>query len=443
MTNSRNTAVKILKKVLHNNAYSNIVLSEYLNRENLDRRDRAFITEIVYGTLRYKYTIDSILNSFLKNGVGKLDEDILNILRISIFQLRYLDKVPEFAVVNEAVELSKRKSFKLSRLVNGVLRNYLRKRNIVGFGQNGDKIGRLCFKYSFPRWMVELFISQYGEGVGETILKNSNIVPKITVRINSLKADYKQVWNKLEESGYDVERGTLCREALIIKKGSSIESNSLFKRGYITVQDESSMLVARIMDVKENMTVLDLCSAPGGKSCHISELMGDTGKVYACDLHENKLALVRENADRLGIKNIICNKIDAEEYVEQFQGISDRVLIDVPCSGLGIIRKKPEIKWTKNKNSINNLIKIQRNIMINASKYVKKSGKLIYSTCTLNKMENDENIRWFIGKNPQFKLEKINCGDFENIIYNRGGYMTILPSENVDGFFIAKMIKYR
>ncbi|CAB1243601.1 16S rRNA (cytosine(967)-C(5))-methyltransferase RsmB [Clostridium sp. MT-14] len=443
MINPRGTAVKVLKQVLDNNAYSNVVLSMYLNKENLDRKDRALVTELVYGTLRYKYTIDSILDSFIKSDIGKMDGDILNILRMSVYQLRYLSKIPEFAVVNEAVELSKRKSVKLSKLVNGVLRNYLRNKDTLTCEHKGDKMSRWCFKYSFSRWMAELFITQYGEKTGESILKNSNIVPKVTVRVNTLKIKYEQVWNELIKNGYDVKEGTICKEALIIKKGSNIELNPLFKKGYITVQDESSMLVAHVMDLEENMTVLDLCSAPGGKSCHIAELMKNTGKVYACDLHANKMSLVKENASRLGVENLIYNVFDAEKYIGQFENAADRVLIDVPCSGLGIIRKKPEIKWTKNKDSMDNLVKIQRNIMLNASKYVKQEGKLIYSTCTLNKVENNENINWFIQKNPQFKLEKINFGDFENIIYDEKGYITVLPNDNMDGFFIAKMIKYR
>ncbi|MHC6179561.1 16S rRNA (cytosine(967)-C(5))-methyltransferase RsmB [Clostridium sp. JNZ X4-2] len=443
MINARNTAVKILKQVLYDNAYSNTVLSMYLNREDLGKKDRALVTEMVYGTLKYKYTIDSILGSFIKSSLKRMDADIVNILRISIYQLRYLDKIPEFAVVNEAVELSKERSVKLSKLVNGVLRNYLRNKDNFMYEDKGDKIHRLCFKYSFPHWLTELFITQYGESIGERILKNSNAVPKITVRVNSLKAEYEQVWNELIKNGYDVEKGIVCREAVVIKGGGNIESNPLFREGYITVQDESAMLVANLMDIEKNMTVLDLCSAPGGKSCHIAELMNNTGRVYSYDLYENKLALVKDNAKRLGIENIVCSRMNGERYAEKLSGTADRVLIDVPCSGLGLIRKKPEIKWNKDQQSIDSLIKIQRNIMCNSSKYVKLGGKLVYSTCTLNKMENGENIKWFIKKNPQFKLERLDYGNFGNIICHREGYITILPNDNVDGFFIAKMIKYR
>ncbi|WP_406540982.1 16S rRNA (cytosine(967)-C(5))-methyltransferase RsmB [Clostridium ljungdahlii] len=443
MNGARSTAVEILNEVLGSNAYSNKVLNTYLNKNNLNKKDKALVTEIVYGTLKYMYTIDTILDDFIKSSLKKMNIDIVNILRISIYQLRYLDKIPEFAVVNEAVELSKKKSKGLSKLVNGVLRNYLRNKDNLHCEHKDNKIDNLCFKYSFPRWMTLLFIHQYGEAVGESILQSLNYIPKVTVRVNGLKIDYKSVWDELLKNGYDIQKGKICKEAVVINRGSNIEENPLFKKGYITVQDESAMLVAHIVDPEENMTVLDMCSAPGGKSCHMAELMKNTGVIYAYDLHENKLRFVEENANRMDIKNIKCNKLDAEKYVEQFEATADRVLIDVPCSGLGIVRKKPEIKWNKSMKSLNSLINVQRKIMLNASRYVKDGGKLIYSTCTLNKSENEDNINWFIRENPQYKLEKIYCGDFDNIIYHKEGYITILPNDNMDGFFIAKMIKHR
>ncbi|MFL0195964.1 16S rRNA (cytosine(967)-C(5))-methyltransferase RsmB [Clostridium sp. WILCCON 0269] len=443
MNSARSVAVEIVKKVLCDNAYSSIVLNKYLNKVDFNRKDRALVTELVYGTLKYKYTIDSILDSFIKSDLEKMNADILNMLRISIYQLRYLDKIPEFAVVNEAVEFSKNISFKLSKLVNGVLRNYLRNKNKLSCEHKGDEIDKVCFKYSFPRWMTELFINQYGEEIGKNILNSLNFVPKVTVRINTLRTDYEHAWNELIDNGYDIKKGNICKESFIINRGSNIELNPLFKKGYITVQDESAMFVSHFMDVKENMTVLDLCSAPGGKSCHLGELMKNTGKIYSYDLYESKLLLVKDNAARLGVNNIVCNKLDATKYVEKLENTADRVLIDVPCSGLGIIRKKPEIKWNKKEDSLKGLIEIQRSIILNAAKYVKTGGKLVYSTCTLNKRENEENIDWFISRNPEYKLDKLYCGDFHNIIYHKEGYITILPDDYMDGFFIARLIKHR
>lgn len=441
MNNARKTAVKILGEVFNKNAYSNIVLGRELNKSELNDKDKGLVTEIVYGTIKYKYTIDTILNYFIKSNLEKLETDILNILRISVYQMLYLDKIPEFAVVNEAVELTKRRSPKAAKLVNGVLRNYLRNKDTIYYNKD-SRLEELSYKYSFPKWMVKLFLESYSVDEAEKILSGLNMVPAVTVRVNSLRIDYEEAWKSLMDAGYDIEEGKVCPEAIQIIKGRNIEDNPLFKSGLITVQDESAMMVAPTMDLEENMTVLDMCSAPGGKACHAAEIMNNTGKILAFDIHENKLSLIKDNANRLGIKNIKCSVLDAGKYSDDYKEIADRVLIDVPCSGIGIIRKKPEIKWTKDKESIRGLVKIQRNIMLNAAKYVKRGGKLIYSTCTLSKEENEENIRWFLKKCPDFKVEPIYFGNLDNLIYHKEGVVTILPNKNMDGFFIAKMIKH-
>jgi 16S rRNA (cytosine967-C5)-methyltransferase len=442
MDNARLAAVDVIEDVLYKGAYSNIALSNRLNKSNLNVKDRSLATEIVYGTLKYKYTIDCILENFLKNDLEKKNSYIKNILRISIYQIKYLDKIPEFAVVNEAVKLSKKRSVKLSKLVNGVLRNFLRNKDKL-YLKDQDYIKKLCFKYSFDMWMVKLFVHQYGKDIAEDILNGLNSTPKVTVRVNNLKTNFLESWNELKNNGYNLEKAKLCKDAIVINRGSSIEKNVLFNEGMISVQDESAMLPIISMDIEKNMILMDLCSAPGGKACYMAEIMENTGKVVACDIYENKIKLIRKNADRLGLKNIDAYVQDAQNYNPKMREKADRVLIDVPCSGLGIIRKKPEIKWNKNINQISDIISTQKKIMINAAKYVKPGGKLIYSTCTLNKNENEKNVDWFIENNPEFTLEKINFGDIDNIIYHKRGYVIILPNKNMDGFFIAKMIKNR
>ncbi|APC40972.1 16S rRNA (cytosine(967)-C(5))-methyltransferase RsmB [Clostridium estertheticum] len=441
MSNSRLVAVTIIEKVLNDNAYSNIVLGLELNKSELSDKDKALVTEIVYGTLKYKYTIDKILQHFVKNGFDKLESFVLNILRISVYQIRYLDKVPSFATVNEAVNLTKKKSnIGASKLVNGVLRSYLRETEAKYYNGEND-IERLCFEYSFTKSLVKLFIRQYGPQKAEEILKGLNYKPDVTVRVNTLKLTYKEIWEKLVENGYNIEEGYASSEAIRIIKGKNIENNVLFNEGNITVQDESAMLTAPSMDLKLNMKVLDLCSAPGGKTTHIAELMKNTGKVLAFDVHKNKLSLIEESIKRIGIVNTTCEVQDATVFTKDLFEYADRVLIDVPCSGLGIIRKKPEIKWSKNIKDINNIIDIQRSIMDNASKYVKKGGVLVYSTCTLNKDENEGNIDWFIESHCEFKIEPLFFGEFDNIKYSDKGYVTIFPNEYMDGFFITKLIK--
>jgi 16S rRNA (cytosine967-C5)-methyltransferase len=443
MDNSRKIALNVVEEVLDKGAYSNIILGNKLNKSRLDDRDKALVTEIVYGTLKYKYSIDVILGSFLKKGVKSLDNKVLNILRICIYQIKYLDKIPDFAVVNEGVNLAKKYvSVGASKLVNGVLRNYLRNKDKNYFKDN-NVVETMCFNYSFPRWMVKLFVKQYGLEKCEIILKGLNERPSVTIRVNSMKTEYDDAVNNLKQYGYEIDEGYICPEAIRINKGKSVEQNPLFKEGHITVQDESAMLVATCMDLQEGMNVLDLCSAPGGKTTHIAELMNNTGKVKAFDISKNKLNLIRENALRLDITSIECSVSNAEKFKEEYEDSADRVLIDVPCSGLGIIRKKPEIKWNKNKKDLTDLVAIQKNILKNASKYVKKDGYIVYSTCTLNKDENKKNILWFLKNHSGFKIEPIFFGNADNIIYHEEGCATILPNEFMDGFFICKIKRVR
>lgn len=441
MSISREIALNVLNGVFKDTSYSNILLSNELNKSELQANDKALVTEIVYGTIKYKYSIDKILCYFIKKDLKSLDIDVLNILRLSIYQVKYLDKIPEFAAVNEAVNITKKRcSISASKFVNAVLRNFLRNKT-ANFYDLKNEVESICFNYSFEPWMVKHFINQYGKATALKIMEGLNEIPSISVRVNNLKGDYTYVFDKLTDNGYTVEEGSICPEAIRILRGKNIEENPLFKDGYITVQDESAMLVAPSMELEDNLTILDLCSAPGGKTTHISDIMNNTGKVFAYDLHKNKLTLIEQNIKRLGITNIICKEMDSSIYNEALKESADRVLIDVPCSGFGIIRKKPEIKYTKSKKSIQGLIKIQRNIMKNAAEYVKNHGFVIYSTCTLNKEENEENIKWFIKTNPNFKIEMINFGKCENIVYNKEGFLTILPNKYMDGFFICKLKK--
>ena len=440
MVTDRKVAIEVLDAVFSKNAYSNIALNNALNKYKLSEKDKSFITEIVYGTIKYKYTIDIILNNYIKKGIKSVDNYILNILRIGIYQLRYLDKVPNFAAVNECVELGKVKSKGSSKLINGVLRNYIRNKDYKYYNENSF-VERLSFEYSYPKWMVDLFLKQYDKINVEKILKGLNSIPSITVRVNNLKSDYETVWDLLEDNNYNIEEGVVCPEAIRIIKGKGIEKNPLFKEGLITVQDESAMLVAGVMNLENNMNVMDMCSAPGGKTTHISEIMNNTGKVLAFDIYENKLDLIKENKERLGVENIDLTLGDGTVYNRKYSEFANRILIDAPCSGLGIIRKKPEIKYTKSSKNLKSIVNIQRKILENGVKYLKKDGILVYSTCTLNKKENTENVKWFLKKFPNFKIEKIFLGDLDNFIYDECGTLTILPNEYMDGFYIAKFKK--
>ncbi|AOR23229.1 16S rRNA (cytosine(967)-C(5))-methyltransferase RsmB [Clostridium taeniosporum] len=436
--NCRNLAVKILKRVIDEGAYSNIILSNELNEANLDERDRALLTELVYGVLRRKKTLDLTIANFVRD-IKVMDKEVLNILRVAIYQMTFLDKVPTYAACNEAVEEAKQVSEEASKLVNGILRNFSKDPDDITI--NGNKINEYAYKFSFEPWMIRLLIKQYGEDVAKKIMAGLNQIPQTTVRVNDTKDDYDQVFEKLEEMEYCVEEGFICPEAILIKGGSSIQENPLFKDGKITVQDESAMLVAPLLELEHNMKVLDLCSAPGGKTTHIAELLQNTGEVRAFDIHESKLGLIKENCERLDLNNIKIELGDATKLNADLISYADRVLIDVPCSGIGIIRKKPEIKWNKTRESLRKIIPTQREIMNNAWEYLKTGGVMIYSTCTLNKEENEENIEWFLNKHKDCKLKPIFIGKEDNLVYNKNGTLTILPNTKMDGFFVAKLEK--
>ena len=437
--NSREIAVKVLDRVIREGAYSNIILSKELNASDLSDQDKGLTTEIVYGTLRRLKTIDMILASLVKD-LSVMDKKVLTILRVAIYQMKFLDKIPPYAACNEAVELAKEVSEKDGKLVNGILRNYLSKDGNVEINFR-NKIDELAFNLSFEPWMIRMLIKQYGEAEAIRILEELNNTPGVTVRVNNIKADYEDVFEELESEGYEVEEGEVCPEAISITGGKGIEKNQAFIDGKITVQDESAMLIAPLLDIEDNLTVIDLCCAPGGKTTHIGELLNNTGKVLAFDLYPQKLELVRENAERLGITNIDLGEMDATKLNVNLIGLADRVLIDVPCSGIGIIRKKPEIKWTKKRSEIKELLEIQRQIMDNAWEYLKKDGVMVYSTCTVNKEENQENITWFLNKHKDAKIEKIFVGREENLRYDDLGTLTIFPNQYMDGFFVTKIKK--
>ena len=437
---SRKLARQIIQRVLEEGAYSNLALSNELNNIDIEDKDKGLITEIVYGTLRRKRTLDVLIGNFVKD-INLIDTTVLNILRVAIYQMYFLDKIPEYAACNEAVEEAKEVSLEASKLVNGILRNYIKdEKEIV---VPGNRIDELAYKFSFQPWMIRLFIKQYGEERTMKLMAGLNETPKVTVRVNEFKAEYDEVYEKLEEIGYNIEDGYACPEAIAIKGGKGIEDNQLFKEGLITVQDESAMLVAPLLDLKEGDKVLDLCAAPGGKTTHIAELLANSGEVLAFDLHENKLSLIEENAKRLGLNIIVCKAMDATKLNSDYISYGDKVLIDVPCSGLGIIRKKPEIKWNKTRQQLKDLVPIQREIMENAWQYLKPGGTLVYSTCTLNKEENEENLKWFLSKHNDAEIEKIYIGNNNNFIYNGDGSLTILPNDSMDGFFIGKIKKIK
>ena len=430
--NLRYLSVLILDKVFNDKSYSNLILKEYLQKYDLKDVDKRLITEIVYGTVKYKLSIDNIINIFVK----KFDERDIStvILRSAIYQLRYLDKVPEYAVLNESVEASKLLCNNRSKFINGVLRNYLRNKDITK-----NKKNTLQYEYSFATWMINLFKTQYpGEYIN--LMSSLNERGDTCCRINSLKYSKEDFLHKFSE--FKIENLEQFQNALKIRDVSDITNSHLYKEGLLSIQDLSSQLVCEILNPRTGDTIIDLCAAPGGKSTYIAELIKDDGKIISCDVHEHKIKLIKNNIFRLGIKSIECFVNDATIVNDNFLDLADKVLLDAPCSGFGVIKKKPEIKWFKNQSDLEEIISVQKKIINIASRYVKKNGILMYTTCTLNKNENENIINNFLSNNKNFVIEEIDVTLFRDLkIENINNMITLFPSKINDGFFMCKLRK--
>lgn len=446
MYNIRKLAVDILSAVYYEGAYSNITLNKYIKKYEVEPRDRGLLTQIVYGTIKNSLYLDHIINTYSKVKVKKMKPLIATVLRMSIYQLLYLDKVPESAVCNEAVKIVKKTRLKnLSGFVNGVLRSVIRgDKDIVMPKKGKDTVGYLSLTYSFPKWLIEKWSQELGgfEEV-EKLLEAMNETPDLTIRTNTLKTTPEKLYDQLVQAGYQVEQPSFPAEGLVIKNSSDVAKIPGFKEGLFTVQDRSSMLIPYAAGVKKGDLVLDVCAAPGGKSTHMATKMEDEGQVIARDVYAHKLDLIEETCKRLGLKSVKTELKDAMLLDKNLIGKADVVLVDAPCSGLGIINKKPDIKLTKSQEDLDDLQNVQQEILLKASQYVKDQGTLIYSTCTLNKKENEEMVDWFI-KNQPFKLEslegylpdKVDCDTM------RDGYVRLTPHQHdTDGFFIARMVR--
>lgn len=431
INNLRYDCVIILNNVLNGGAYSNITLKDYLDKSDLKYIDKKLVTEIVYGTIRYKLTIDGILSRFVK----KLDQNDIStiILRSAIYQLKYLDKIPEYSVLNESVEVAKKLCKNKSGFVNGVLRNYLRNKKLIDGYKN-----TLQYEYSFSSWMIKLFKDQYSKNY-ISLMEALNKRSETCYRINSKIISKKDFIEKFGDE-FKIEYIDGFKNAIKIKSPINIFQSELYKNGFISVQGLSSQIACEILNPIEGDVIIDLCAAPGGKSTYIAELLKDKCKVISCDVYDHRIELIKSSAKRLKLNSIDCFINDATILNEKFIDKADKVLIDVPCSGLGVINKKPEIKWFKNISDLKEIINIQRKIIFNASRYVKSNGVLMYTTCTLNKNENEEMIKWFLESNTDFVVEEIEDYHFGNLSFeNNEGMITIFPSEVNNGFFITKL----
>jgi 16S rRNA (cytosine967-C5)-methyltransferase len=440
---SRYVVVKTLCDIDENKAYSNIKLNQYFKKYDLNSMDRAFAAEILYGTIRWKLRIDYLIQKFSKLKLDKISPWVLNCIRAAVYQVFFMDKVPDFAAVNQSVEICKQKDKKASSFVNGILRNILRNKEEFNKIEVNDNIKKLSIKYSHPEWFVKKYLKEYGEEFITDLMEKNNTPSELSIRVNTLKTTKDELKKSLNKYDVEIKEGRVD-ECLILKGYSLIEKSNDFINGLFTIQDESSMLVARVLDPKEGEKIFDLCSAPGGKTTHIAQLMGNKGEITAFDIHEHKLTLVNDIAKRLGIDIIKTSLKDSTVFIDELKDYADRVLIDAPCSGLGLMRKKPEIRWNVTTQDIQQLKKIQYNIINNASKYVKVGGVIVYSTCTITAEENEDILKLFLKDNPNFVLDDI-CGlipeSFKTQTCSKG-FVKLFPNTNdTDGFFISRLIR--
>ena len=441
---AREIALKVLYRIDKEGAYSNIALDEELkkNRNNLNEKDIGLISEIVYGTTTWKLTLDEIIKKYSNIKLKKISTWILNILRIGIYQIIFLDKIPKSAAVNESVNLAKRYGHKSSsNFVNAILRK-VEKKDFDEFFEIKDDIERISKTTSMPTWIIEELLQENSIDKVSEICQNSNKRPKVCIRVNKLNTTKEEVKKKLEGKGINARYG-LINDFLILNKTKNIENMEEFKKGDFTIQDEAAGLIPLILNPKEGEKILDACSSPGGKTTYMAEIMNNKGNIEAWDIHEHRVKLVQETSKRLGI-NIINAKVnDATIYKEEYKEYFDKILLDVPCLGMGVLKRKPDIKWQRKKQDIEEITKIQMKILETCSNYLKSGGELVYSTCSIFDEENRQIIEKFIEKNKEFEIVKIK--EIEQEFFNKyiinSKYISVYQNEKTDGFFICKIAK--
>ena len=452
--NTRSIILDILLEINEKNRFTHEVLSEALRKyQYLSKDDRAFISYVVRGTVEYRITLDYIIEKYSTNPVKKMKPAVRNIIRMSTYQIMFMDSVKEYAVCDEAVKLTVKKGYKFFKsFVNAVLRNIVRGRDENYLPDcNADVETYLSVAYSTPKWIVSMWIKQFGKEQTESMLKAQFSKHPLTIRCNTTRVTPQELTKKLTARGISVKE-TILTEALEIYGYDYLEKIPEFNEGLFFVQDISSMFVAHIAEPQKDSRIIDLCAAPGGKSMHLAEMMDGKGHIDARDVSDIKVSKIQENVKRLGLKNVSVRVHDARITDDADIESADIVIADLPCSGLGVLAGKPDIKYHATYDGCVELAKLQREILTASAGYVKKGGVLIYSTCTVNNMENLENVKWFTENFP-FVLESLDSKIPETLRSEdtTKGYIQLLPGgsvntlknneENYDGFFIARFVR--
>ena len=442
--NEREIVLEVLLEITEHGMYSHIVLRDVLNKyQYLEKKERSFITRVTEGTLEHMMEIDYILDQFSKVKVKKMKPVIRNIMRSAVYQMKYMDSVPVSAACNEAVKLAVRKGFgSLRGFVNGVLRNVAR--NLAQIEYPTEPLKRLSIQYSMPEWILNLWLKVYDSDVVEQMLQAFQRETPLTIRCNLRMVTPKQLKEHLEAEGVTVKVHPYLEYAFHISGFDYLGDLESFQNGEFSVQDISSMLVSELAGPKEGDYVIDVCAAPGGKSLHMAEKLNGSGHVEARDLTEYKVGLIQENIERTGLSNVEAVQQDALIFDETSIGKADIVLADLPCSGLGVLAKKTDLKYKATKEGADSLAKLQREMLKNVQAYVKDEGKLVYSTCTINPAENMDNVHWFLNEYPEFELIDIHgslCEELQKDVKENGCIQLLPGVHQSDGFFLACMKK--
>lgn len=438
MSNSRNIALNVLLKIEQDDAYSNIALNNAIKENKLNQLDASFVSALVYGVLEHQITLDYILRQYSKIPIRKIEIKTKIILRLGILQLLFMDKVPESAAVNESVNLAKKhKLQKSSGFINGVLRSITRADVKYTLPDKSDKIRYYAIKYSVPQELVSLWLKSYGEENTEQLLKTLSGRTSICARVNTLKTDREKLISELSKQNVKAEEVSFLPNAITLENTGSVERLQSYRNGLFHIQDVSSQLCVELLEPKPRQIMLDICSAPGGKSMTAAQIMGDRGKIFACDMYSHKLRLIEANAKRLGITSVVTMLRDGAKGNKPLV-LADRILCDVPCSGLGILSRKPEIRYKDNLID-NDLPDLQYKILCKSAENLAVGGRLVYSTCTLNPLENNSNAARFLSEHPDFYGVKLQLPKGIMRAFDEKEYeITLMPhTANTDGFYIA------
>ena len=437
----RGLAVKILNRVDRTDAYLDKLLEIEIKNSNLVGADKALLFEIVHGVTRWEGRIDWILTGFYKGQFSKAIPNIKNALRVALYQILFLDKVPDYAAVNEAVEFVKKLQGQAAAdLTNAVLRNIIRNKENIRYPNPDEDINNYLSAYfSHPTWLVKRWLARFGREETEKLLIANNNKPNLTIRVNNLVTNPTEMKSLLNSVELKFSEGKFLKEFIRMNSLTNITDWEYFAKGYFSIQDESTGFPIKLLNISPGMRVLDLCAAPGGKTGFIADEMKNTGEIVAIDKFESRLKILEKNLTRLKVTNVVTKVTDAADFEDE-EGF-DRVLIDAPCSGLGTLTKKPDLKWKRDLGDIRKIVNIQYELLKKGASLVKQNGFIVYSTCTIEPEENFELIKKFLLENPNFAL--VDAGELlPKAVVDENGCVATLPHvHGIDGAFAAKLVR--